>query len=77
MPADVSPTGTHAGPDRTSLTRLVAAFASARTPESVAERLLEHVLRTVPGAHARVYILGPGDRCAACPRARDCTARER
>jgi two-component system NtrC family sensor kinase len=77
MPADVAPTGTRAGPDRASLARLVATLASARTPEIVADRLVEHLIQAIPGAHARVYILGPGDRCAACPRARECTARDR
>ncbi len=55
----------------------VASLASARTSETTADRLVDHVVRTIPGAHARVYILGPGDRCASCPRARECTTRDR
>lgn len=62
---------------RTWLADLASALAHAQDPSEAAERLAEHVVRVAPDASARVYLLGPGDRCSVCPRAKDCTTRDR
>src|SRR5436190_795393 len=62
---------------RTGLADLVAGLSEARDAEAAAERLVEHLVSLSPNLSARVYLLGPGDRCATCPRARDCHARDR
>lgn len=53
-------------------------LSEASEPEAAAEHLLEH-LRRIGGEDlaARVYLLGPGDRCQACPRQDRCAARDR
>ena len=51
-------------------------LAEASDVATAAERLAEHVLELLPGSAARVFLLGPGDRCGTCPRARSCAARE-
>jgi two-component system NtrC family sensor kinase len=43
---------------------------------TAAERLAEHLVETNPGSAVRIYVLGPGDRCSTCPRARGCSNRE-
>lgn len=77
MSGEAPPIGERTHVRRSSLGQLVAELSSARTAETVADRLAEHLTRTIPGASARVYVLGPGDRCASCPRARDCSTRDR
>jgi two-component system NtrC family sensor kinase len=52
-------------------------LAEATDASTAAEQLAEHVLRLVPQGAVRVYLLGPGDRCATCPRARTCATRDR
>ncbi len=51
-------------------------LAEATDVATAAERLAEHLLGLVPGGAARVYLLGPGDRCSTCPRARSCSTRD-
>ncbi len=60
-----------------NLGALAIGLTEAREPDAVAERLAEHLSRMAPGAAARVYLLGPGDRCATCVRAKDCSTRDR
>lgn len=60
-----------------SLRDLAAGLAEAREAGAVSERLADHLSRLVAGAATRVYVLGPGDRCATCLRARDCSTRDR
>ena len=52
-------------------------LAEATDASTAAEQLAEYVLRLVPQGAVRVYLLGPGDRCATCPRARTCSTRDR
>ena len=56
---------------------LAARLSDATDATAAAEALAEHLLELVPGGGARIYLLGPGDRCSSCPRARDCTTRDR
>ena len=77
MSAESAPTNGPSAPPRSPLAALATSLAEVRTPEGVAERVAEHFARTVPGAAVRAYLLGPGDRCATCPRARECTTRDR
>lgn len=42
-----------------------------------AERLAEYLREIARGAGVRIYTVGPGDQCATCNRARDCSSRER
>ena len=65
------------GPRRASLMTLAEGVSGAGSPEAAAERLAEHLTRLVPGSGVRVYLYGPGDRCATCPRAKDCALRDR
>jgi two-component system NtrC family sensor kinase len=67
-PADAA--GTH-------LVHLAARLTDARTPDAVCERLVEHLMLLAPGAAARAYVFGPGDRCVTCPRAKECSTRDR
>ena len=56
---------------------LIAGLGEARDAEQTCQRLAEHLLRVAPGAAVRVFLLGAGDRCSTCPRAKECTARDR
>ncbi|MBL9087527.1 MAG: response regulator [Planctomycetia bacterium] len=76
MPGE-RPPPTATAPRRTWLADLANALAHAQDAGEAAERLAEQIVRLSPGASARVYLLGPGDRCATCPRARECTTRDR
>jgi two-component system NtrC family sensor kinase len=59
------------------LVDLAHRFAEATDVGSAAELLAEHVAAAVEGGACRVYLLGPGDRCSTCPRAKECPARDR
>src|SRR5689334_7246524 len=72
-----APSGAGPGPRRASLVSLAEGVSGAGSPEAAAERLAEHLTRLAPGAGVRVYLYGPGDRCATCPRAKDCALRDR
>ncbi|MFM8979919.1 MAG: ATP-binding protein [Planctomycetia bacterium] len=50
-------------------------LAEASDAATAAERLAEHLRTIAPACGARVYLLGPGDRCGTCPKARTCTQR--
>jgi two-component system NtrC family sensor kinase len=50
-------------------------LAEAADTATAAERLAEHARALAPGSAARVYLLGPGDRCPTCPRAKACLQR--
>lgn len=77
MPGDAPTASARTLPERSTLRSFVTELSGARTAESVADRLAEHVTRTNPGSAARVYVLGPGDRCGTCVHARACTTRDR
>ena len=62
---------------RASLGDLASRLAEARDVEAAGERLVEHLGQLIEGAAARVYLLGPGDQCGTCPRARECSTRDR
>src|SRR5438105_8234183 len=65
------------GTRRPAVSELVADLSQAQDAAAAAERLAEHAARVSPGAAVRVYLLGPGDRCATCARAKECTTRDR
>ena len=77
MPGDHAPPDPREGPQRESLTALATQLSEARSSEAACETLVEHLRRTIPGSSARVYLLGPGDKCATCHRARECPTRDR
>jgi two-component system NtrC family sensor kinase len=56
---------------------LAAALVEADSATSVAEQVAGHVAGLAEGGAARVWLLGPGDRCGTCLRARECPAKER
>jgi len=56
---------------------LALRLAEATDIPTAAERLAEHLRSLTPGAAARVYLLGPGDKCDACPRADACPEQDR
>ena len=56
---------------------LALRLAEATDIPTAAERLAEHLQTLVPDAAARVYLLGPGDKCGACPRAEQCPVQQR
>ena len=56
---------------------LALRLAEATDIPTAAERLAEHLQTLVPDAAARVYLLGPGDKCGACPRAETCPSQDR
>lgn len=56
---------------------LACRLSEAIDTATAAERLAEYARMLVPGASARVYVLGPGDRCSTCPLAGDCQLRDR
>ena len=56
---------------------LALRLSEATDIPTAAERLAEHLQTLVPDAAARVYVLAPGDRCGACPRAEECPSRDR
>jgi two-component system NtrC family sensor kinase len=62
---------------RTPAERLAARLTEARSADEVCESLAEHLSSAVPGAAVRVFVLGPGDRCTTCPRARECPTKDR
>ncbi|MDJ0521808.1 MAG: PAS domain S-box protein [Planctomycetota bacterium] len=51
---------------------LALRLSEATDISTAAERLAEHLRELAPGAGARVYLLAPGDKCGACPRAERC-----
>ena len=77
MPGEAPPTDERRASRRSSIGSFVAELSAARTSETIADRLAEQVVRANPGASVRVYVLGPGDRCASCVHARVCTTRDR
>lgn len=77
MPAPTSNTASGAAGRRSALLSLVTGLAEAGAADGVAERLAEHLKSLVPGSGVRVYVLGPGDRCTTCPRAKECPTRDR
>jgi two-component system NtrC family sensor kinase len=60
-----------------ALGTLASRLAECTDLPSAADLLAEYVRAETPGAAVRVYLLGPGDRCAGCPRARACMVRDR
>jgi two-component system NtrC family sensor kinase len=52
-------------------------LSEAVDPPTAAERLAEYVRDLLPGAGVRIYVLGAGDRCGTCTRAKDCALRDR
>lgn len=56
---------------------LALRLAEATDIPTAAERLAEHLQTLVPDAAARVYLMGPGDKCGACPRAEACPVQQR
>ncbi|MHC5011684.1 MAG: hybrid sensor histidine kinase/response regulator [Planctomycetota bacterium] len=60
-----------------ALRSLASRLSEATDTTSAAELLAEHLLGLLPDAAARIYLLGPGDRCGTCNRARDCASRDR
>ena len=56
---------------------LAARLSDATDATAAAEALAEHLLGLAPGGGARIYLLGPGDRCSTCPRSHDCGSRDR
>jgi two-component system NtrC family sensor kinase len=60
-----------------TLARLAARLGEAADVEAVGQRLADHGAALVADGAARVWVLGPGDRCATCPRAKDCPSKER
>ncbi len=62
---------------RSALLTFVAGLAEAGAADGAAERLAQHLVTLVPGSGVRVYVLGPGDRCTTCPRAKECPTRDR
>jgi two-component system NtrC family sensor kinase len=56
---------------------LALRLSEATDVPTAAERLAEHLRTLVEGAAARVYLLGPADRCGTCARAAECTTRDR
>lgn len=56
---------------------LALRLSEATDIPTAAERLAEHLRALLPEGAVRVYLLGPGDRCSACPRAEHCEARDR
>ena len=59
------------------LDALASRLADADDLTAAAEHLAAHLLEHVPGGAVRVYLLGPGDRCGTCLRARGCRTRDR
>ncbi len=52
-------------------------LSEATDTSTAAERLAEYLRELAPAAAVRAYVLGPGDLCGTCPRAKDCEARDR
>src|SRR5687768_15185324 len=73
----VSSAGGATASSRSWVADLATALAHAQGADEAAERLAEHLVRVSAGSSARVYLLGRGDRCATCPRAKECPTRDR
>jgi len=57
---------------------LARLLSEAADPDSAAGRLVEHLAPALgEDSAARVYLLGPGDRCSVCARQERCAARDR
>ena len=56
---------------------LALRLSEATDAGGAAALLAEHLRARCPDASVRIYILGPGDLCASCPRAADCAARDK
>ncbi|MFV1957942.1 MAG: ATP-binding protein [Planctomycetota bacterium] len=61
--------------DMLDLGDLAGRLADATDTASAAEFLGEHLLRCAPESAVRVYVRGPGDRCATCREDPRCTHR--
>ncbi len=55
---------------------LAGRLADTVDAPTAAELLAEHLRARWPSTSVRVYLRGPGDRCATCLRARDCADRD-
>jgi len=56
---------------------LAIRLSEATDLPTAAERLAEHLRTLAPQVAARVYLLGPGDKCGTCTRTDTCGARDR
>ena len=72
-PAESTPSS----PTRTILDRIALQMASSLDLHVVLTTITQGLVDELDGAFARIWLLGPGDLCADCYKAADCTNRAR
>lgn len=59
------------------LERITLQMASSLDLQVVLATITQGLVEELDAAFARIWLLGPGDLCAGCYRAADCTNRDR
>jgi len=74
---DSSPSSVPSPRSRDVLERITLQMASSLDLQVVLATITQGLVDELDGAFARIWLLGPGDLCAACYKAADCTNRNR
>ncbi|NOS82871.1 MAG: sigma 54-interacting transcriptional regulator [Nitrospira sp.] len=74
---DGSPLSVSSSQSRDALERITLQMASSLDLQTVLTTITQGLVDELDGAFARIWLLGPGDLCADCHKAADCTNRNR
>ena len=74
---DGSPLSVPPSRSRDALERITLQMASSLDLQTVLTTITQGLVDELDGAFARIWLLGPGDLCADCYKAADCTNRNR
>ncbi|MEO5864080.1 MAG: hypothetical protein ABIQ79_03445, partial [Nitrospiraceae bacterium] len=74
---DRSPSSVPSSSSRDVLERITLQMASSLDLQVVLTTITQGLVDELDGAFARIWLLGPGDLCADCYKAADCTNRAR
>ena len=74
---DGSPLSVPPSRSRDVLERITLQMASSLDLQTVLTTITQGLVDELDGAFARIWLLGPGDLCANCYKAADCTNRDR
>ena len=74
---DTFPSSTPPSQSHDALERITLQMASCLDLQLVLTTITQGLVDELDGAFARIWLLGPGDLCAGCYKAADCTNRDR
>ncbi|MGZ8381328.1 MAG: hypothetical protein ACXW4C_06800 [Nitrospira sp.] len=74
---DSSPSSVPSRPSHDALEQITLQMASSLDLQEVLTTITQGLVHELDGAFARIWLLGPGDLCADCYKAAECTNRAR